>query len=90
MKLATRIGITLPALILALAILAYVSGYLLSAATHVERATYIDAAPEVVYGLINDLCQFKQWTPWHDQAPDTRYRIRMFLLVINSFGDNHE
>lgn len=74
MKLSTRITL-LTVLLLGLAVLVCFSGYLLPAKSHTERATFIDVAPEVVYGLMSDLRQFKQWTPWHDQAPDTKYSV---------------
>lgn len=75
MKLEKRIHIVLPAVILGLAILVFLLGYLLPQRTHVERATYIDVAPEVAYGLINDLRQFKHWAPWHAPDSKTEYQV---------------
>lgn len=75
MKLAGRVGIMLPAIIFLLAVLVYGAGYLLPGRTHTEGATYIDVAPEIVYGLMSDLRQFKQWAPWHDRDPAARYRV---------------
>lgn len=75
MKHETRIRILLPALILGLAALVYATGYLLPTRTQVERATYIDVAPEVVYGLMNDLGQFKEWAPWLSRDPEIRYSV---------------
>ncbi len=75
LKLGTHMRIVLPALVPGLALLLFLSGYLLPAHTHIERNTYIDVAPETVYGLMNDLDQFQHWTPWAGQDPDIEYKI---------------
>jgi dienelactone hydrolase/uncharacterized protein YndB with AHSA1/START domain len=67
--------IILPAIILGLAVLFYALGYLLPTRTQVERATNIPAAPEIVYGLMNDLSQFKEWAPWRERYPAVEYNV---------------
>jgi dienelactone hydrolase len=74
LRLETRKRIILPVVLLAVAALVFVLGYLLPTRLHVERATYIEVAPEVVYGLVNDLSQFEHWTPWYDRDPAIRYQ----------------
>jgi dienelactone hydrolase len=70
-----RIGIGAAGLILGLAVLAFFLGYLLPASTHVERKTFIETPPEVLYGLMNDLGQLKHWAPWQARDPDVEYQI---------------
>jgi dienelactone hydrolase len=74
LKLEKRIVI--PVAVLLLAILIYIVGYLLPARTHIERTTYIEGTPEIIYGLMNDLEQFKHWAPWHDRDPDIQYSVQ--------------
>jgi dienelactone hydrolase len=68
--------IVLPGVILGLAALVYMAGYLLPSRTNIERTTYIEGQPEIIYGLMNDLEQFKHWAPWHDRDPDTQYSVQ--------------
>jgi dienelactone hydrolase len=75
MKHETRIRILLPALVLGLAAIVYAAGYLLPTDTRVERVTYIDISPEVLYGLINDLERFKDWAPWQGRDPKIQYTV---------------
>ncbi|QPF71510.1 SRPBCC family protein [Roseateles sp. DAIF2] len=59
---------------LALVILAALALLLIYAATRpdsfrVERSARIQASPERVYALINDLQQLKRWNPWERKDP---------------------
>jgi uncharacterized protein YndB with AHSA1/START domain len=42
------------------------------AAFHIERSTAIDAPPEVVFPLVNDLRAWPQWSPYEHRDPSMR------------------
>lgn len=39
---------------------------------HVERSLVIPASSEVVFAQINDLRQWKHWSPWHQKDPQMK------------------
>jgi len=59
---------------IALSIIVLLGGFLAYVATrpdtfHVERATTIQAAPDKVYALIDDLERWSAWSPWEKKDP---------------------
>ncbi len=61
MKWLIRVFITL----IVLSILIIVISFFLPKAYHVERSAAISAAPETVYGIINNLKTYDGWMPWN-------------------------
>jgi uncharacterized protein YndB with AHSA1/START domain len=56
-----------------LVVLAAGVGLLLPASAHVERSTTINAPPDAVFAVVNDLRRFNDWSPWAKLDPNTRY-----------------
>ncbi len=46
---------------------------------HVERAIVIPASSEIVFNQINDLRQWREWSPWHQMDPDMKITYRDYL-----------
>ena len=65
MKILKFIGLGLLILIVLLVVIAY----LLPRNVKIERTTVIKAAPEIVFGQINILKNWEQWSPWHKIDP---------------------
>ncbi|MFP4681973.1 MAG: SRPBCC family protein [Chitinispirillaceae bacterium] len=53
---------------------AVLGGYLLPKETLVERSTTIQASPETVFGLINDLEKHQLWSSWKENDPTMEFR----------------
>ena len=69
MKILKWIGIV----VVSLAILFVGVAFLLPSQAHCERSLVIDAPPEVIYPLLNDLEQWQEWTPWNaDRDPSLK------------------
>ncbi len=66
MRLIGRILIGLVVLI----VIAAAAAYLLPRNVVVEREIVIDAPPEDVFGHVNSLQAFSEWSPWGDRDPD--------------------
>lgn len=71
MKILKFIGLGL----LFLIVLLVAAAYLLPRHVKVERTTTINAAPEIVFGQVNILKNWEQWSPWHkiDQKMKLEY-----------------
>lgn len=67
MKALNTIGITF----LTLGILFLGTAMILPSNVHVERSLVIPASPELVFNHINDLREWKEWSPWHRPDPET-------------------
>jgi uncharacterized protein YndB with AHSA1/START domain len=59
-------------LVVLIALLAAV-GLVLPDSAHVERSTVIEAPPDKVFAVVNNLRRFNEWSPWFDLDPDARY-----------------
>jgi len=57
----------------ALIVLIILIGLFLPSAAHVERSTSIAASPETVFGLVNNLRRFNEWSPWYEIDPSTEF-----------------
>ena len=71
MKAARNIIIAVIVLLLG----AYGGAFLLPRTAHVERSMNIDASPEFLFGMMNDLREFNRWSPWYDIDPETEYEF---------------
>lgn len=56
-----------------LIVLFVVIGLLLPREATAERSTVIDAPPEAVFLVVNDISRFNEWSPWADVDPTARY-----------------
>jgi len=59
--------------LIALIVLAALVGLVLPGKVHVERSTSIAVPPETVFGLVNSLKRFNEWSPWFEIDPATRF-----------------
>ena len=59
--------------LLAVIIIVVAVGFILPSKTHVERSVLINAGPQTIYPLLNDLHVFNQWSPWAQIDPATVY-----------------
>ncbi len=64
---------TLLVIVVALVVVFFAVGAALPDASHVERSIVIDAPPEQVFELANNIKNFNQWSPWHPIDPNTEY-----------------
>lgn len=60
-----------------LVLLVAIAGLVIAVATrpdslHVERTAQVNAPPEVVYAIINDLHQWKLWSPYDKRDPEMK------------------
>lgn len=60
--------------LVALIVLAALVGLILPGKVHVERSTSIAAPSATVFGLVNSLKRFNEWSPWYEIDPDTRFK----------------
>lgn len=63
------------ATIIALAIIFVAGAYVLPSEAIVQRETTILATPQAIFPLVNDLRRLKEWSPWADLDPATRYQF---------------
>lgn len=63
------------AVIVAIVVVLLLAGFLLPAKVHVERSIVIRTPARVPFGLINDLPEWKKWSPWHQIDPATRWEF---------------
>jgi hypothetical protein len=75
MKLLKVVGIT----VVVLVILFFGIAAFLPSQVHVERSLVIPASSEVVFNNINDLREWKHWSPWHRMDPDMEITYEGFL-----------
>lgn len=75
MKILKLIGIV----ILVLVVLFFGIAMFLPSEVHVERSLVIPASSEVVFDQINDLRNWKNWSPWHQMDPDMKITYEGFL-----------
>ena len=61
--------IKIPLIIIGILFLAYLAGFLLPRKVQVERTAIINASPEAVYSLINNLTTYDKWMPWNQLDP---------------------
>ncbi len=64
---------TLLFIVIALIVVLVAVGAALPDSSHVERSVVIDAPPEQVFKLANNLKNFNEWSPWHPIDPNTKY-----------------
>lgn len=69
MKLIKSVLIVLAVIVLVFVVV----GFFLPSRTHVERSVEINAQPETVFRLLNDLRIFNRWSPWAKIDPQTEY-----------------
>lgn len=55
--------------------LVIIGGLLLPGEIRVERSIEIDATPEQVFPLINDMEAFNRWSPWANLDSETMYEL---------------
>ncbi len=48
-------------------------GLTLPDSAHIERSTTVDASPDQVFAVVNNLRRFNEWSPWFDMDPNARY-----------------
>src|SRR5262245_47981239 len=53
----------------ALLLLAVVAAFFFPRTYRVERATVVNARPEIVFAQVGDLKAWKNWTAWHERDP---------------------
>jgi effector-binding domain-containing protein/uncharacterized protein YndB with AHSA1/START domain len=58
--------------ILILVILLALVSFFLPSKSRVERSTQINAKPEAVYALVNDLTTYDKWMPWNQKDPNMK------------------
>lgn len=68
-KIIKAILIGLVALVTLLAVVAFI----LPRQVHVERVISIAAPPQSVFGVVNSLKRFNEWSPWFEIDPETRF-----------------
>src|ERR1700733_8455196 len=61
--------IKIPLIIVGILFLAYLAGFLLPRKVQVERTATINASPEAVYSLVNNLATYDKWMPWNQLDP---------------------
>lgn len=64
---------TLLKTLITIVVLFVVVGFLLPSSAHVERSVTINASPDRIFPLINDLKAFNRWSPWSRKDPNTTY-----------------
>ncbi|MBX3725796.1 MAG: SRPBCC family protein [Xanthomonadales bacterium] len=62
------------AVLLVLALVFVVGGFLLPGHVEVERSIDVDRPPGQVHALVDDLSRFNEWSPWAARDPDASYR----------------
>jgi len=75
MKILKIIGIV----VLVLVVLFFGIAMFLPSKVHVERSLIIPASSEVVFDQVNDLRNWKNWSPWHQMDPDMKITYKGFL-----------
>ncbi len=58
-----------------LLVLVYGIALTLPTSAHVERSAVIEAPPPTVFGLVNNLRAFNDWSPWARIDPHTEYEF---------------
>lgn len=76
MKLFKIIGI----IICVAAILFFGIAIFLPSAVHVERTVVVPASSQTVFNQINDLRQWKHWSPWHTMDPNMKIVYEDYLV----------
>jgi uncharacterized protein YndB with AHSA1/START domain len=51
-------------------IILFLAGFFLPKNVHIERTASINAKPEAVYHLLNDLTTYDKWMPWNQMDPN--------------------
>ncbi|QWF18221.1 SRPBCC family protein [Lysobacter capsici] len=60
-------------LVVLLAVVFVVGGFLLPASTHVERSISIARPPGEVHALLDSYKRFNEWSPWFELEPGAKY-----------------
>ena len=60
-------------LLLLLAVIVVVGGFLLPDTVHVERSITIDRPPSQVFAVLNSYKRFNEWSPWAAKDPNATY-----------------
>lgn len=63
------------AVLLALAILIVLIGFLLPRVSVVQRSLVIDQPAEVVFEVLQDFRHFPRWSPWFERVPEAGFRL---------------
>ena len=61
--------------LLAIVLLILLVGFMLPREVTVQRSQSIEASPEAVFAVLNDLRYFNQWSPWAQRDPEASYRL---------------
>ncbi|NET35348.1 MAG: SRPBCC family protein [Cyanothece sp. SIO1E1] len=61
--------------LLGLAVLVFVSGFILPSTVHVERNILINATPAEIFPLVSDLTKWEAWSPWAKMDPDMELTV---------------
>lgn len=75
MKILKALGI----IAIVLVVLFFGVAMFLPASVHVERSLVIPASRKVVFNQVNDLRNWKHWSPWYQMDPDMQVTYRGFL-----------
>ncbi|MDZ7681909.1 MAG: SRPBCC family protein [Fodinibius sp.] len=75
MKILKIVGIT----IVVMVILFFGIATFLPSQVHVERTLVIPASSEIVFDKINDLREWKHWSPWYQMDPNMEITYEGFL-----------
>lgn len=60
-------------LVVLLALVFVVGGFLLPDKTHVERSIAIDRPPGEVHAMLDSYKRFNEWSPWYELEPTAKY-----------------
>ena len=60
-------------LVVLLAVVFVIGGFLLPARTHVERSITIERPPGEVHAILDSYKRFNEWSPWYDIEPTAKY-----------------
>ncbi len=65
---------TLLAVVAGVAILFALVGLFLPRTATMERSVVIDASPDAIFPLLNDLRAMRDWAPWYERDPQAEFR----------------
>src|SRR5262245_30374362 len=60
-------------LVVLLAVVFVVGGFLLPASTHLERSITIQRPPREVHAMLDSYKRFNEWSPWFELEPSAKY-----------------
>lgn len=62
-------------IVFGLAVLVFISGFILPSRVHVERSIVISAPPADIFSLVSDLNEWEAWSPWAQMDPNMELAI---------------